>query len=146
MYFSYHRAVLTLGSAGGVSVYPQTCANQAPNVPNPVTPPPDVSECYFNNVVGPGSPRFDDAFFEINYLRSYSNIVGATTNTSSGLPSSAGAAPTPASGGAGGSSSTGSTSGSGDNATGTSGAWSRYAISAYALVAALGGLAGTLLI
>jgi len=79
--------------AGNINVYPQTCANEPPNIPNPPTPPAGVSACYFNNVPGPGSPRFDDAFFEISYIRAYSTGVpsaSATGSSSTGASSGTG--------------------------------------------------------
>lgn len=43
---------------------------------------------YQDNVVGPGSPKYDNAYFEINYVRTYTTSVAAaqpgqptTTNT-----------------------------------------------------------------
>jgi len=36
---------------------------------------------YDDNVVGPGSPKYDDAYFEINYVRAYT--TGGPTPTPS---------------------------------------------------------------
>ena len=38
---------------------------------------------YDDNVVGPGSPKYDDAYFEINYVRAYT--TGGPTPTQSSL-------------------------------------------------------------
>lgn len=69
--------------AGNVDIYPQTCANQPPNTPNPGTPPPGRSACYFNNVVGPGSPLYDEAYFEISYVRAYATGAALAAETGS---------------------------------------------------------------
>ncbi|KIJ23213.1 glycoside hydrolase family 16 protein [Sphaerobolus stellatus SS14] len=73
-------------AAGNPTVYAETCANEPPNVMNPSPVPSGVSPCYSNNVVGPGSPRYDDAFFEIPFIRAYtlaavSTSTGAATNS-----------------------------------------------------------------
>ncbi|KIJ33045.1 glycoside hydrolase family 16 protein [Sphaerobolus stellatus SS14] len=71
--------------AGNFNVYPETCANQPANIANPLTPPTGVSACYFNNVVGPGS-HYDDAFFEISYVRAYAtgDALASQTATTGG--------------------------------------------------------------
>jgi len=38
---------------------------------------------YDDNVVGPGSPKYDNAFFEINYVRAYTTGGPAPTATPS---------------------------------------------------------------
>jgi hypothetical protein len=38
---------------------------------------------YDDNVVGPGSPKYDDAYFEINYVRAYTTGGPAPTPSSS---------------------------------------------------------------
>jgi len=42
-----------------------------------------ICEQYDDNVVGPGSPKYDDAYFEINYVRAYTTGVPAPTPSSS---------------------------------------------------------------
>jgi hypothetical protein len=37
---------------------------------------------YDDNVVGPGSPKYDDAYFEINYVRAYTTGGPAPTPSS----------------------------------------------------------------
>ena len=78
--------------AGLPQVYPQTCANEPPNNPSPPNPPRASPTCYPDNVPGPGSPRFDEAYFEISHIRAY------TTGTSP-PPSSVTSATQVASGG-----------------------------------------------
>lgn len=89
--------------AGAVGEYPKTCGDQAPNTPNPPPPGggPDGSLCYPNNVVGPGSPRYDDAYFEVSHLRVYT----ASAIASAGASASTAAASTGASASSGPSSS-----------------------------------------
>ena len=54
---------------------------------------------YGNNVVGPGSPTFDNAYFEVNYVRAYTTgepqptSTSASTNSLSTTASGAGSAP-----------------------------------------------------
>ncbi|KAF8520726.1 hypothetical protein BU17DRAFT_75556 [Hysterangium stoloniferum] len=50
-------------------VYSQTCAGSGG----------DTSACYADNVPGPGSPRFDNAYFEISYIRAYTTGVVSST-------------------------------------------------------------------
>ncbi|KAF8582567.1 glycoside hydrolase family 16 protein, partial [Ramaria rubella] len=64
--------------AGLPQVYPQTCSNEPPNNPSPPNPPRTTPTCYPDNVPGPGSPRFDDAYFEISHIRAYSTGLSLT--------------------------------------------------------------------
>ena len=41
---------------------------------------------YDDNVVGPGSPKYDDAYFEINYVRAYTTGGPAPTPSTSSVP------------------------------------------------------------
>lgn len=41
---------------------------------------------YDDNVVGPGSPKYDDAYFEINYVRAYTTGGPAPTASASTVP------------------------------------------------------------
>ncbi|KDQ60269.1 glycoside hydrolase family 16 protein [Jaapia argillacea MUCL 33604] len=50
--------------AGVPGIYQSTCAGVG-----------TTGICYNDSVIGPGSPRFDEAYFEINYLRTYTNNV-----------------------------------------------------------------------
>ncbi|KAF9268860.1 hypothetical protein L218DRAFT_535714 [Marasmius fiardii PR-910] len=46
-----------------------------------------ASKCYTDNVVGQGSPKFDNAYFEINYVRTYTTggaVPSPTVSTTSG--------------------------------------------------------------
>ncbi|GJJ06871.1 hypothetical protein Clacol_001067 [Clathrus columnatus] len=70
--------------AGLPQVYPETCANEPPNNPSPPNPPRTGPTCYPDNVPGPGSPRFDQAYFEISYIRAY------TTNGPTPTPNAEG--------------------------------------------------------
>jgi hypothetical protein len=40
---------------------------------------------YDDNVVGPGSPKYDDAYFEINYVRAYTTGGPAPTQSASSV-------------------------------------------------------------
>ena len=40
---------------------------------------------YNDNVVGPGSPKYDDAYFEINYVRAYTTGAPAPTPSPSSV-------------------------------------------------------------
>ena len=90
-YFSFQPRIINCSTiiprAGLGQVYDATCANQPPNTPNPVPPRPKESHCYPNNVVGPGSPLYDEAYFEISYIRAY---TAAGVNPSSSSSSSGG--------------------------------------------------------
>lgn len=37
---------------------------------------------YNDNVVGPGNPKYNDAYFEISYLRTYTTVTPGATTTS----------------------------------------------------------------
>ncbi|KAF8508249.1 hypothetical protein BU17DRAFT_56797, partial [Hysterangium stoloniferum] len=74
--------------AGVPSIYQSTCGNEPPNDPtNPVSSQnPRIPACYADNVVGPGS-RYDNAYFEINHIRTYTTVVASTaTPASANLP------------------------------------------------------------
>lgn len=58
--------------AGVPSEYNPQCFNSGPR-----------GRCYDDNVVGPGSPKYDDAYFEINYVRAYTTGGPAPTQSSS---------------------------------------------------------------
>lgn len=58
--------------AGVPSIYDSTCAGAGP-----------TGSCYFDNVPGPGSPKYDDAYFEISYIRTYTTGGSAPLSTSS---------------------------------------------------------------
>ncbi|KAL0059167.1 hypothetical protein AAF712_014139 [Marasmius tenuissimus] len=46
--------------AGEPENYLPSCADQGP-----------TKKCYTDNVVGPGSPKYDNAYFEVEYVRAY---------------------------------------------------------------------------
>jgi len=71
--------------AGLASEYNQTCANEQPNAP---TPQGAQHNCYVDNVWGPGSPRYDDAYFEISNIRAYTTGVPNPMQTLSPSPTS----------------------------------------------------------
>ncbi|KZT22735.1 glycoside hydrolase family 16 protein [Neolentinus lepideus HHB14362 ss-1] len=90
--------------AGIPPVYDPTCASQG-----------STGLCYNDNVVGPGSPKYDEAYFEINYIRAYTtggpvspistptsmpgsgyNVPGTTTTTSVPTTSASYTPPSPA--------------------------------------------------
>ncbi|KAI0089537.1 concanavalin A-like lectin/glucanase domain-containing protein [Irpex rosettiformis] len=54
--------------AGVPSIYGSQCGHMGP-----------TGTCYQDNVVGPGSPKYDNAFFEINYVRAYTATKAAPT-------------------------------------------------------------------
>jgi len=54
------------------SVYNPQCFGSGP-----------TGRCYDDNVVGPGSPKYDDAYFEIDYVRAYTTGGPAPTATPS---------------------------------------------------------------
>lgn len=56
--------------AGVGSNYASTCANAGP-----------TGQCYEDCVVGPGSPRYDDAYFNISYVRAYTSALPSATGT-----------------------------------------------------------------
>ncbi|TFY63493.1 hypothetical protein EVG20_g6292 [Dentipellis fragilis] len=53
--------------AGVPSIYTPACGHSG-----------STGLCYNDNVVGPGSPKYDDAYFEINYVRAYSTGPSST--------------------------------------------------------------------
>ncbi|KAH8097026.1 concanavalin A-like lectin/glucanase domain-containing protein [Cristinia sonorae] len=59
--------------AGVDSIYDSSCRSSGP-----------TGKCYNDNVVGPGSPKYDNAYFEVNYVRVYNS--GQATPTPA-LPS-----------------------------------------------------------
>ncbi|KIJ57282.1 glycoside hydrolase family 16 protein [Sphaerobolus stellatus SS14] len=69
--------------AGIPQVYPQTCANQQPNSPVPSGVIRTGPTCYPDNVPGPGSPRFDNAYFELAHIRAYTVQAAPTSAPSS---------------------------------------------------------------
>lgn len=52
--------------AGIPQDYSETCGGQTSTTGAPAT-----GVCYLDNVIGPGSPRFDDAYWEIAHIRAY---------------------------------------------------------------------------
>ncbi|KAI0047741.1 glycoside hydrolase family 16 protein [Auriscalpium vulgare] len=60
--------------AGQPAVYNPSCTNAGP-----------TGLCYNDNVVGPGSPKYDNAYFEVNYVRAYTTGGPAPTATSAGV-------------------------------------------------------------
>jgi len=82
--FGIHEALLP--RAGLPSEYDPQCANSGPTgrCVGPllgVTVNLLTMTCiqYDDNVVGPGSPKYDDAYFEINYVRAYTTGGPAPT-------------------------------------------------------------------
>lgn len=75
-YFTPQKLVLDItlcGDWAGVpSVYNATCSGGTTGV------------CYTDNVIGAGSPRYDNAYFQINYVRVYT-IDDITSSVSSSL-------------------------------------------------------------
>ncbi|KAF8137076.1 hypothetical protein EV363DRAFT_1394645 [Boletus edulis] len=65
--------------AGVPSIYDSQCANEGP-----------TGLCYNDSVVGPGSPRYDNAYFDINYVRTYTTSTNAPVATSTNAPPSGG--------------------------------------------------------
>jgi hypothetical protein len=58
--------------AGVEGIYDSTCSNSGP-----------TGSCYEDCVVGPGSPRYDDAYFNISYVRAYTSALPSATSTPS---------------------------------------------------------------
>ncbi|KAF8552469.1 glycoside hydrolase family 16 protein [Imleria badia] len=88
--------------------------------------------CYNDSVVGPGSPTYDNAYFDINYVRTYTSLpagVPSTTGTTSN-----------------GSTSTSSGSSSVAHTTASSGGVGVRDSAMVSLMSAVGLLAGTLLL
>lgn len=75
-YFTAQKLVLDItlcGDWAGVpSVYNATCSGGTTGV------------CYTDNVIGAGSPRYDNAYFQINYVRVYT-VDGLVSSVSSSL-------------------------------------------------------------
>ncbi|EGO03548.1 glycoside hydrolase family 16 protein [Serpula lacrymans var. lacrymans S7.3] len=65
--------------AGTGYAYNATCGSSGP-----------TGLCYNDCVVGPGSPRYDEAYFDISYVRAYTTEQPAptTTTTSTSIPTS----------------------------------------------------------
>ncbi len=42
-----------------------------------------TGDCYKDMVLGPGSPKFDDAYFDINYIRAYTTGIPTPSATPS---------------------------------------------------------------
>ncbi|KZP05379.1 glycoside hydrolase family 16 protein [Athelia psychrophila] len=63
-YFGAQKLVLDItlcGDWAGVpAIYNETCASAG-----------TAGICYGNNVIGAGSPQYDDAYFELNYIKGY---------------------------------------------------------------------------
>ncbi|KIM56707.1 glycoside hydrolase family 16 protein [Scleroderma citrinum Foug A] len=75
-YFSPQNLVIDTNLCGGwaglPSLYSPDCGTGATGL------------CYNDSVVGPGSPRFDNAYWDISYVRTYTSAAVATST--SGLP------------------------------------------------------------
>ncbi|KAH9924368.1 concanavalin A-like lectin/glucanase domain-containing protein [Amylocystis lapponica] len=57
--------------AGVPSIYANTgCWNAGP-----------TGDCYLDNVVGPGSPKYDEAYFEVSYVRTYTTGTVASVSS-----------------------------------------------------------------
>ncbi|EJD43362.1 hypothetical protein AURDEDRAFT_114715 [Auricularia subglabra TFB-10046 SS5] len=72
--------------AGIPDLYAETCAGQPQTNGQPAT-----GVCYLDNVVGPGSPRFDDAYWEIATVRAYTTGTNGPAPTA--LPDQAASIP-----------------------------------------------------
>ncbi|KAI0056594.1 hypothetical protein BV25DRAFT_1903121 [Artomyces pyxidatus] len=77
-FFSSQQLVIDItlcGNWAGIPpVYNPQCLNSGP-----------TGLCYNDNVVGPGSPKYDEAYFEMNYLRAYTTGAPAPTPSASGV-------------------------------------------------------------
>ncbi|OCH87773.1 glycoside hydrolase family 16 protein [Obba rivulosa] len=62
--------------AGVPSIYDSTCSGAGP-----------TGNCYLDNVMGPGSPKYDNAYFEVSYVRTYTTGTSAPSSTSASVPS-----------------------------------------------------------
>jgi len=75
-YFTSQKLVLDItlcGDWAGVpAIYNATCSGGTTGV------------CYTDNVIGPGSPHFDNAYFQINYVRVYT-VDSIASSVSSSL-------------------------------------------------------------
>ncbi|KAI9568719.1 concanavalin A-like lectin/glucanase domain-containing protein [Boletus coccyginus] len=65
--------------AGVPSIYGSQCAYQG-----------STGICYNDCVVGPGSPRYNEAYFDINYVRTYTAAAAAAVPGATGAPMSDG--------------------------------------------------------
>lgn len=78
-YFSAQNLVLDItlcGDWAGVGTsYSASCGNSGP-----------TGLCYEDCVVGPGSPRYDDAYFNISYVRAYTSALPSPTPSPSITP------------------------------------------------------------
>ncbi|KIJ63767.1 glycoside hydrolase family 16 protein [Hydnomerulius pinastri MD-312] len=86
-FFSPQNLVLDItlcGDWGGVpSIYGPSCGNSGP-----------TGLCYNDCVVGPGSPRYDNAYFDISYIRTYTTVsVVPSSTTSATVTSTMGSVP-----------------------------------------------------
>ncbi|KAI0342297.1 hypothetical protein BDW22DRAFT_1330594 [Trametopsis cervina] len=63
--------------AGVPSIYGPECGNAGP-----------TGTCYQDNVVGPGSPKYDNAYFEISYVRAYTTQGANPPTLPTGVSSS----------------------------------------------------------
>ncbi|KAI0032609.1 glycoside hydrolase family 16 protein [Vararia minispora EC-137] len=79
-YFTAQQIVFDItlcGNWAGIpSLYQAQCLNQGP-----------TGTCYQDNVVGSGSPKYDEAYFEVKYLRAYTTGAPAPTPASGGIAS-----------------------------------------------------------
>lgn len=66
--------------AGVPAIYGPQCGAMGP-----------TGNCYQDNVVGPGSPKYDEAYFEIRYVRTYTTLAAAAG--SSALPTTTASVP-----------------------------------------------------
>lgn len=77
-YFTAQQLVIDITLCGvwaGIpTVYNPQCFNSGP-----------TGLCYNDNVVGPGSPKYDNAYFEINYVRAYTTGVPGPTPSPSAV-------------------------------------------------------------
>ncbi|KAH7105114.1 glycoside hydrolase family 16 protein [Auriculariales sp. MPI-PUGE-AT-0066] len=99
-YFTKQKIILNISLCGNwaglPAVYNTTCSTGKNPLGNPNVPANSLQRCYLENVVGPGSPRYDNAYFDINAIRAYTTAVPSpTTSSTSGGPH-----PTTAGGGA----------------------------------------------
>ncbi|KAG2151176.1 glycoside hydrolase family 16 protein, partial [Suillus bovinus] len=61
--------------AGVEDIYDASCSNSGP-----------TGTCYEDCVIGSGSPRYDDAYFNISYIRAYTSALPSATPTTSSSP------------------------------------------------------------
>ncbi|KAI0313330.1 concanavalin A-like lectin/glucanase domain-containing protein [Amylostereum chailletii] len=74
-YFTAQQLVFDITLCGAWAGIPELYGPQCGNAGT-------TGICYNDNVVGPGSPKYDEAYFEVNYLRAYT--TGAPAPTPSG--------------------------------------------------------------